>query len=302
MYGSEAGFAAIIGIFLFAWLFWLAILIGGYVLRGLALSRLAQNAGLAHPGLAWVPVAGTWLLGVLCDRSQQALTGKRWRFDVILPALEVLASLGGSLLAGPGGFFAQCYLYAGFSYSTLREALQLFAGLCYLAVLGAALWQLYQDYAPEQALLYTALSVILGRVGRGVLLLTIRDKTPCSAGPGFRPPPPPPRQSGPGSPNAYRSGTGTTGWGQPPYQSGPGTTGWGQPPYQSGTGTTGWGQPPYQSGTGTTGWGQPPYQSGPGANGQDQPPRQDMDRSPAPAPPFRWDAPRDGDDPGNRPG
>lgn len=274
MYGSEAGFAAIIGIFLFAWLFWLAILIGGYVLRGLALSRLAQNAGLAHPGLAWVPVAGTWLLGVLCDRSQLALTGKRRRFDLLLPILEVLASLGGSLLAGPGGFFAQCYLYAGFSYSTLREALQLFAGLCYLAVLGAALWQLYQDYAPEQALLYTVLSVVLGRVGRGVLLLTIRDKTPCSAGPGFRPPPPPPRQSVPGSANAYRSGTGTTGWGQPPYQ----------------------------SGSGTTGWEQPPYQSGPGANGQDQPPRQDMDRSPDPAPPFRWDAPRDGDDPGNRPG
>lgn len=283
MYGSEAGFAAIIGIFLFAYLFWLAILIGGYVLRGLALSRLAQNAGLAHPGLAWVPVAGTWLLGVLCDRSQQALTGKRRRFDVILPALEVLASLGGSLLAGPGGFFAQCYLYAGFSYSTLREALQLFAGLCYLAVLGAALWQLYQDYAPEQALLYTVLSVVLGRVGRGVLLLTIRDKTPCSAGPGFRPPPPS-RQNA----NTYRSGTGTTGWDQPPYQSGPGTTGWGQPPYQSGPGTTGWGQPPYQS--------------GPGTNGQDQPSRQDTDRSPAPAPPFRWDAPRDGDDPGNRPG
>ncbi len=313
MLGSAEGWAMIIGIFALAYLLWMAILIGGYVLKGLGLSRLAKNAGMPNPALAWVPVASSWLLGSLCDRSQQAVTGKRWRFDLLLPILEVLASASGSLLAGPGGLLALSV--TGYSYSTLRDALKLLLGLGYLAILGIALWCLYQDYVPERALPYTIFSVVFGRVGRGVLLLIIRDKTPLSAG--GQAVPPPSWQGGPGTGGSYHTGTGTTGWGPPPdprgttgwrqssYQSGPGTTGWNQPPYQGGPGPTGWNQPPYQSGPGTTGWDQPPYQSGPGITGWDQPPGQAGDQPSAPevppARPFRWDSPRDGEGPGGGP-
>ncbi len=279
MYGSNGGFAAIIAIVILAYLFWVAVVVVGYVLKGAALSRMAKNAGIPNAALAWVPFASTWLLGVLCDRSQQAVTGRRWRFDILLPAAEILATGCGSLLAGPGGFFAECYLYAGFSYSTLRDALKVFCGFLYLAVLAVALWHLYQDYFPERWLPYTIFSVVLGRLGRGVVLMTLRNKTPRSATPGYQSPPPvqPPWQGGPG----------TNGWNRPPDQSGPRTTGWDPPPYQNGPGTGGWGQQPYQSGPGTTGW----RFQGPETGGWSQPSAQ----------PPRRDIPQDKDGPGNGP-
>ena len=309
MYGSNEGFAAIIAIVVLAYLFWVAVVLVGYVLKGAALSRMVKNAGIPNAALAWVPFASTWLLGVLCDRSQQAVTGRRWRFDILLPAAEILATGCGSLLAGPGGFFAECYLYAGFSYSTLRDALKVFCGFLYLAVLAVALWHLYQDYFPERWLPYTIFSVVLGRLGRGVVLMTLRNKTPRSATPGYQSPPPvqPPWQGGSGTNGWNRppdqSGPRTTGWDPPPYQNGPGTGGWNQQPYQSGPGTTGWGQPPYQNGPRTTGWNQQPYQSGPGTTGwrSQGPETGGWNQPPAPQEPPRRDIPRDENGPGNGP-
>ena len=231
MYGSPEGLAMIIGIVIFAYLFWITVVLAGYIFKGIALSRLAKNAGLPNPALAWVPIASTWLLGTLCGRSQQLLTGRRWRFDLLLPVLEVLTAGCGSLLAGTGGLLVEGFVYAGFSYSSAREALGTCLGLAYLFAMATALFWLYQAYAPGRGLLYAILSVIFGGVGLGILLMTIRNKAPLSTGPrGQQPPYPPasPWQSGYTVPPP--SGSGTTGWGRPPSQNGPFTTGWNRPP------------------------------------------------------------------------
>ena len=59
MYGSPEGLAMIIGIVIFAYLFWITVVLAGYIFKGIALSRLAKNAGLPNPALAWVPI-GCW--------------------------------------------------------------------------------------------------------------------------------------------------------------------------------------------------------------------------------------------------
>lgn len=299
MYGLEEFVKTLLLVLLGFVIVWLAVTLVEYVLKGLALYRMARNAGYPSPGLAWVPVANSWLLGSLCDRSHYALAGKQWHFAVILPVLDVLGLVGGGLFAGLYGIFTNV-LYYGSDYD---EAIEggissvggNLLGLACTVVTALALYQLYKDYAPGREVLYTVLSVILGGLAQGILLMTLRNRVPLSAagaapwgGWGQPGNPPPPPGYGPGY-----GGPGTTGWAQPPYQNGPaqggpGTTGWAQPPYQGG---------PAQGGPGATGWAQPPYQNGPAQGGPEQAPPPDQTASPAESytPPFRWNDPKGGD-------
>jgi len=209
MYGSTEGLALIVVIFFVCGFLWTAAVLGGYVLKGIALFRLAKNAGAPTPGLAWVPIASTWLLGTLCDRSACALDGKRRNYAVILPALEALSALSGSIFAGVKGIFAATRLYTGTS-SLARDAIGTLLSLAFLAAMVLALCRLYADYAPGRELLYAILSVIFGGLGRGILLMVIRNRVPLSAGPGGWPMGPPPGQGPP------HYGSGTTNWDRPP--------------------------------------------------------------------------------------
>ena len=86
-----------------------AVWLAGYILGSLGLSRMAQNAGMPRPWLAWIPIARDYLLGGLCDRAVWVWRGKRRNFAVLLPVLSALAPalgmisltfLAGSLYAG----------------------------------------------------------------------------------------------------------------------------------------------------------------------------------------------------------
>ena len=265
-------------------LIWAIVTLTEYILKGIALSRMAKNAGFSSPALAWVPVANSWLLGSLCDRSQYAFIGKRWHFAVLLPVMDVLGLLGGGILSKLYGLFAD-YLYYDSSYDLFDHAAQSYGGsllgVAGTVVLAFGLYRLYQDYAPGREVLFLILSVVFGRLGRGIILMTLRNNVPVSADPnvwgrwaqpGGYPPP-----ASPGSP-------GTTGWSQPPYQSGPNP---------GGPGAGGWPPPASPGSPGTTGWSQPPYQSGPNpgspeATGQTPPAGSDS-LEPPPAQPFRWE-------------
>lgn len=247
----EIAFWVVIGLVLLL----MALALVEYVLNGIALSRMARNAGHPSPFLAWIPVANDYLLGSLCERSQLALTGKQWRFSVILPVLDLVSILG-------GGIFTKLFRDTpSDSYDLLDNTLSAGSGLLRLAatvVMIFALYQLFRDYAPGKETLYTVLAVILGGLGRAILLMTLRDRIPLSAqsqswggwGPAGGYPPQggpyqtPPPYYGPQGPAPWQSGSGTTGWAPPPNQGEPGTTGWAPPPNQGETGTAGWAPPP----------------------------------------------------------
>jgi len=224
---------------------WLVTAVTAYVLNGIALYRMARNAGLPSPGLAWVPVANHYLLGALCERSTYFNTGKEWKFSVILPIADLLSVFGGNAIAGLASAFANSF-YLGYGYNSFDFDLWPMLGnlisLAFVAVMAVALYQLYRDYVPGQEVLYTVLSVIFGGLGRAVLLMVIRDRVPVSAQyqswgppPGGYPPQGPPYQAppycGPQDQGGWQNGAGGAGWGQPPYQGG-GSDGesWGPPP------------------------------------------------------------------------
>ena len=157
MYGLEEFFETMLMFLFGVLLIWAIVTLTEYILKGIALSRMAKNAGFSSPALAWVPVANSWLLGSLCDRSQYAFIGKRWHFAVLLPVMDVLGLLGGGILSKLYGLFAD-YLYYDSSYDLFDHAAQSYGGsllgVAGTVVLAFGLYRLYQDYAPGREVLF----------------------------------------------------------------------------------------------------------------------------------------------------
>ena len=267
------GLYILLGAFLLIGLGLLAL----YLLRSLGVYRLAQNAGIPNPGLAWVPIARDYLLGCLCDRSAYCRAGKKWNFALWLPIVSTLGS--------PFLYAAITELFSG--ELSLQVANYLLAsglqGMLTIAAAGltaVALYYLYCDYAPGQEGLYTVLSVVFSFAAPHILLFCIRNRRPCSvtgAPPARRGPeiyttsPPPRRPNGPAP--------------QGPPQSGPsaphgGPTGYGPPPAPPQGGN-----PPPAGGF---------YQGEPG--GYYQPPAPPQGSNPPPAGTFYWEKPGRYDD------
>lgn len=194
-----------------------------YVFSSLGLYRILQNRGVPNPWMAWVPVANYYAQGAVADDINLRTRGKTTHLR------HWLLFLG---LGTVGGLAFFMIFYFGFLFSVLEEnapssygllggfliayLLLLACSVAYTVFYGISLYRLYLDYCPQNAVLYTVLSLVISLVAP-FLIFSIRNNRPLSlcwqpqAGPYGMPP-----QYAP----YYQNG------GQPPY---------GQPPY---------GQPP----------------------------------------------------------
>lgn len=106
-----------------------------YVFYAFSLFKLAQKRGVENAWLAWIPIAQFYIIGKLVK------TVKISTFEV--PSLEIVL---------PVGFLAVMLL----------GAIPLIGWLIYLAylvVMVLSMYNLYKQYVPENAVLYTILSI-----------------------------------------------------------------------------------------------------------------------------------------------
>lgn len=151
-----------------------------WLLRCAALYRLAVNAGMTGTirFLAWVPFAGDYLLGLLCDRAAWRHRGRNWRFRLLLPVLGTLGS--------PWLYVLLTYLFSyenplwDVSIWVFQSGLQSVLGLGFWCLSSLALYHLYWDYAPGREGVYTVLSVIFPFAAPAVCLFLIRWNIPLS--------------------------------------------------------------------------------------------------------------------------
>lgn len=274
MYGFEEALITIFGILILVFVVWAVSALVFHLIKGAGLARMARNAGLPNPALAWIPVANNYLLGCLCDRAVYCRTGNQWRFSIILPVLDLVSLFGGgSITAALYGIFTS-YLYYGSDFDITNEGFRSFGGnlfaIATTVAMAIALYHLFCDYDPGREVLYTVLSVIFGSVAQAILIFVLRDRVPLSAQAGGYPPP----YQAPGQPGTWAPPpAGPAQWSQqPPAQGGPAPQ-WGQqPPWQNGANTTQWAPP--QGGTWTAPPGGPPAGSGgPYAPQPGQPPQ-----------------------------
>lgn len=155
-YGSAAGWLAMAGIVSFIFLI---IVVVFYVFKSLALYAMAVKRGIENPWLAWIPIADLYLLGLLV--GEMDLFG--YHLDNL--GLWVPVAVIGSMILGK-------IPVIGFLFS-----------LALLVFWVMFFYKLFQMYAPDQAVVFTILSVFLFPI----MLFIVRNNDPVIV-PGAEPP------------------------------------------------------------------------------------------------------------------
>ena len=149
-------------------------------LLGFGLWRMAKNAGIPHAWVAFLPLGNGYILGLLADRSRNCYTGKAPRLGLAfwLPMTQALAFFGGL------GVFGLALGRTPFNFLVVLFILALLLGMVVSVALNFfCVYYIFKDYAPENAVLYTVLGILLGIYW--VFLLVEMNTVPVSvAGPG----------------------------------------------------------------------------------------------------------------------
>lgn len=136
--------------------FSLIVAIGGiilYVLKSLGLYKLAANAGIQNPWLAWIPFCDLYLLAKITGNVKIA-SYEIPKLELVLPAGELAVIL----LSG---------------VPVLGVILSIaFAVLCCFVI-----YKLYNIYRPSTAVLWLVLSIILPFMSP-IFIFIIRDSRP----------------------------------------------------------------------------------------------------------------------------
>ena len=141
-----------------------------YVMTALAIYVIARRRGLAKPWLAWVPVLNVWLLGSLSDQYQYIVKRQNRSKRLILLVLNVAKPL---LAVGAVWFGLEALHHIRFGVH-LDDIWDLLLGLfgcvlpltgcaiAYLVIRYMALYDVYRSLDPDNAVLFLALSILMG--------------------------------------------------------------------------------------------------------------------------------------------
>lgn len=154
-----APFLAVAGVLSFLFLVMAVIAVVFYVLKSLGLYNLAIKRGLENPWLAWIPIADLYLLGLLV--GEMDLFG--YHLDNL--GLWVPVIFVGGMILAKIPFLGKLFWLALLVFSIMF------------------MYKLFELYAPDQAILYTVLSVFLFPV----FIFIIRNNEPVNL-PGAQPP------------------------------------------------------------------------------------------------------------------
>lgn len=159
---------AVAGMGLLAAFVVLACFVVMYVFQSIGLYTIAKRRGIANPGLAWVPVAYSWILGSISDQYQYVVRGKVHNHRKILLGLAIagfflgrtgvlfLANYTSVIEAFDWDFF---YVGIGIGHSAIATVAGLVAAA--LAVYQyISLYDVYQSCNPQNSVVFLVLSAV----------------------------------------------------------------------------------------------------------------------------------------------
>lgn len=137
--GYEAGFAAVAIVAVIFLLIAIAIGIALYVIFSLALYKMAINAKLENPWLAWIPFFNLYIIAKLIKSLKIG--------TYLIPNLEVVLPMASAIT------FVLSYT------PILKILLSPLVSIANFVLVLFALNKLYKMYKPDNAVLYTVLSI-----------------------------------------------------------------------------------------------------------------------------------------------
>lgn len=156
-------------------LFALTILAVTMAVTGLGLWTMARNAGVPYAWTAFLPVGNGYVTGMLADRSRYFYTGRAPRLGLAfwLPVLQTLAIVGGL------GFFGVALTGFPSLFYVLFFCCISWGGIGSVVLNLYAVYYVFKDYAPDNALLFTVLGLLFNI--HWVFFLVERNSVPVSA-------------------------------------------------------------------------------------------------------------------------
>lgn len=164
----------------------LVLTVAVFVMRALALYRIAQRRGLSNAWLAWVPVANAWLLGSISDQYRYLVRGENtyrrrtllWlnvanSAGVAVMVSALLIALGKAIASGAGGNQSQIMAaILGPVMTMLGVAILLMiVSIIYTVFYFIALSDVFRSCDPANATVFLVLS-ILGSLASGFISYT----------------------------------------------------------------------------------------------------------------------------------
>ena len=166
---------ALVGILTFG-LLWLAMAVGLMLLNGYGLYRMAQHAGIPSPWMAFLPVTNAYVIGLLAERSYYTYNRRVRKLAKWILILNLLPIVEAFVLYG---IVAVSVVNGDEPAAALLLILPFFLTVIAAFVVSVYCeYYLFRDYSPENAALFTILSVLFG-IGF-VFLLVEKDTVPVS--------------------------------------------------------------------------------------------------------------------------
>lgn len=161
-----------------------------YIFRSLGIMGMMKKFGMNNPGTAFVPIYGEYLFGKVAEESALRFNGRK-----PLP-------FGKIMLFGKAGYAAFVFIFSllwvvisaflpamkGMASGAMIALLVIMCGLTLIASLAAvavtafeyiALYNVYNCFAPDNAVMFTVISILVN-VAMPFLLFSIRNKEPLS--------------------------------------------------------------------------------------------------------------------------
>jgi hypothetical protein len=129
-----------------------AFAIAAYILFSIGLYRLARNQNNPNAWLAWIPLLQLYIIGKIVGEVSLG-SQKITRLDIIMPVSPLIVGV----------------LYSVPFFGAMIGSL---ASMALVVFFLYVLYHLYKMYAPESAVLYTILSIVVAPI----MIFIIRDK------------------------------------------------------------------------------------------------------------------------------
>ena len=159
----------LIGFLIFFLVFYLIVLvfaIVSYVLSSAGMYTIAKRRGIHHPGLAWVPIANTWILGSISDQYQFVAKGKvRSRRKLLLTLNIIIALMPAAMtISGTTAALMSVDSFGATVATTFVIAVIIWLIMVALAIVNAvftyiAFYDLYSSCDPSNAVTFLVLSI-----------------------------------------------------------------------------------------------------------------------------------------------
>lgn len=171
-YGYDYGYAgassmAALGLFIaLVYLLVFAFMVVSYVFQSLALYRMAKNRNIKCPGLAWVPVANSWVMGSVIDHhSRLGGIDRKWR--KVLLTLSIISAASVFLYFIIAFMMGFAMAFGGTSAAGLVILLVPVLIIYALSVTANSLctiictYKIFEELTPEKAIKYILLTILV---------------------------------------------------------------------------------------------------------------------------------------------